>query len=214
MSFHNAVNSFWDWHKVEVKSNKQQWFQNISATWSIMEMTIIEMVHQYSLAKYDQICFAILAKVFYLRQQPIFNPLWSFITQVIQSLVPNRISYISNVLETWTLTADIFLVKYNNLINIKSSLHVPPLTHWGRKMHICIDNLTINASENLLVTWLALSHYLNQCWNTINWTQGTNFSEIVIEIHTFSFKKTHLKMSSSKWSPFCLGLNVLSKMAA
>ena len=39
---------------------------------------------------------------------------------------------------------------------------------------------------------------------------GTNFSEILIEIHSFSFKKIHLKMSSGKWHPFCLGLNVLS----
>ena len=39
--------------------------------------------------------------------------------------------------------------------------------------------------------------------------RGTNFSEILIEIHLFSFKKMHLKMSSGKWRPFCLGLNVL-----
>ena len=39
---------------------------------------------------------------------------------------------------------------------------------------------------------------------------GTNFNEILIEIHTFSFKKIHLKMSSAKWCPFCLGLNVLT----
>ena len=38
---------------------------------------------------------------------------------------------------------------------------------------------------------------------------GTNFSEILIEIQTFSFKKTHLKMSSGKWGPFYLSLNVL-----
>ena len=37
----------------------------------------------------------------------------------------------------------------------------------------------------------------------------TNFSEILIEIHTFSFKKMHLKMASVKWRPFYLGLNVL-----
>ena len=40
--------------------------------------------------------------------------------------------------------------------------------------------------------------------------QRTNFSEILIEIHTFSFKKIHLNMSSGKWHPFCLSLNVLS----
>ena len=39
---------------------------------------------------------------------------------------------------------------------------------------------------------------------------GTNFSEILIGIQTISFKKMHLKMSSAKWRPFCLGLNVLT----
>ena len=39
---------------------------------------------------------------------------------------------------------------------------------------------------------------------------GTNFNEILIEIHTFSFRKMHLKTSSGKWQPFCLGLNVLT----
>ena len=39
---------------------------------------------------------------------------------------------------------------------------------------------------------------------------GTQFSEILIEIHTFSFTKMQLKMSG-KWRPFCLGLNVLTR---
>ena len=38
---------------------------------------------------------------------------------------------------------------------------------------------------------------------------GTNFSEILIKIQTFSFKKNQLKMPSGKWRPSCLGLNVL-----
>ena len=38
----------------------------------------------------------------------------------------------------------------------------------------------------------------------------TNFNETLIAIHTFSFKKMHLKMSSANRRPFCLGLNVLS----
>ena len=36
------------------------------------------------------------------------------------------------------------------------------LTHWGRVTHICVGNLTI--------TWSAPSHYLNQCWDIVNWT--------------------------------------------
>ena len=39
---------------------------------------------------------------------------------------------------------------------------------------------------------------------------GTNFSEILIEILTFSSKKMHLKVSSAKRRPFCLSLNVLN----
>ena len=43
---------------------------------------------------------------------------------------------------------------------------------------------------------------------------GTNFSDhgdILIEIHTFSFKKMHLEMLSEKRLPSCLGFNVLNK---
>ena len=41
-------------------------------------------------------------------------------------------------------------------------------------------------------------------------TLGTNFSQILSETQTFSFRKMHLKMSSETWRPFCLGLNVLT----
>ena len=37
---------------------------------------------------------------------------------------------------------------------------------------------------------------------------GINFSEILIEIITFSFNKMRLIVSSAKCRPFCLGLNV------
>ena len=83
------------------------------------------------------------------------------------------------------------------------------LTHWGRVKHICVSELTIIGSDN------GLSPGRRQA---IIWTNagillighlGTNFSEILIEIQTFSFKKIDLKMSSGKWRPSCLGLNVL-----
>ena len=41
-------------------------------------------------------------------------------------------------------------------------------------------------------------------------TSGTNFSEILSKIQTFSIKKMHFKMSSAKWYPFCFSLNVLN----
>ena len=43
-------------------------------------------------------------------------------------------------------------------------------------------------------------------------TWGTNFSEILCEIHTFSFNKVHLKMSSAKWQQFCVGSLFTKKM--
>ena len=41
---------------------------------------------------------------------------------------------------------------------------------------------------------------------------GTKFCEILITINTFSFMKMHLKMSSAKWQPFCLSLNVFKML--
>ena len=40
---------------------------------------------------------------------------------------------------------------------------------------------------------------------------GTNFDENLNEIYTLSFKKMHLEMSSGKWRPFCLSLDVLKE---
>ena len=83
------------------------------------------------------------------------------------------------------------------------------LTHWGWVMHICIDNLAIIDSDNGLVPgWCQAIIWTNAGVLLIG-PLGTNFSEILIEIHTFSFKKMHLKMLSGKWRPFCLSLSVL-----
>ena len=83
------------------------------------------------------------------------------------------------------------------------------LTHWGRVTHICVSNLTIIGSNNgLLPGWRQAIIWTNAVILLIR-TLGTHFSEILSEIHTFSFKKMHLKMWSGKWWPFCLGLNVL-----
>ena len=83
-------------------------------------------------------------------------------------------------------------------------------THWGRVTHISVGKLTNIGSDN------GLSPGRRQA---IIWTNtgilligplGTNFSEILIEIQTFSLKKIRLKMSSAKCCSFRLGLNVLT----
>ena len=77
------------------------------------------------------------------------------------------------------------------------------LTHWGRVTHICVNKLTIIGSDNGLspgrrqaIIWTNAGILLIGPW-------GTNFSEILSEIHTFSFKKMRLKKSSGKW-PQCV----------
>ena len=61
--------------------------------------------------------------------------------------------------------------------------------------HICVGNVTIIASDNGLAPGRR---------QAISWTNaaillirplGTNFSDILLKIHTFSFKNTYFKMS-------------------
>ena len=75
--------------------------------------------------------------------------------------------------------------------------------------HIGISKLTNTGSDNGLPP--------DQC-KAIIWTNaeillirpfGTNLSEILIKIYMLSFKKMHFNMSSGKWRPFCLDLNVI-----
>ena len=83
------------------------------------------------------------------------------------------------------------------------------LTYWGRVTYICVSKRTTIGSNNGLspgrrqaIIWPNAGILLIQ-------TLGTNFSEILREIYTFSFKEMHLKMSSGKCRPSCLGLKVL-----
>ena len=84
------------------------------------------------------------------------------------------------------------------------------LTQWGRVTHICVGKLTIIVSDNGLSPARRQAFIWNNAGILLIWPLETNFSEILIGIQTFSFKKMHLKMSSAKWRPFCLGLNVLT----
>ena len=75
--------------------------------------------------------------------------------------------------------------------------------------HICVSKLTIIGSDNGLAPTRCQAIIWSNTGVLLIGPLGTNFSEISIEIYTFSFKKMHLKMSSGKWRPFCLDLNEL-----
>ena len=118
---------------------------------------------------------------------------------------PTWLFHIFQIAFAWRVNTDSTYYEFQN----KEVQHLFMLTHWGRVTHICVGNLTIIGPDN------GLSPGRRQA---IIWTNagillirplGTNFSEILIEIHTFSFKKMCFKLSSEKWRPFCLGLNVL-----
>ena len=86
------------------------------------------------------------------------------------------------------------------------------LTHWGQVTHICIGKLTIIGSDNGLSPGGRQAIIWTNAGILLIGPLGTNFNEISIGIQIFSFKKMHLKMSSAKWRPFCLGLNVLNDL--
>ena len=84
------------------------------------------------------------------------------------------------------------------------------LTHWGRVTLICVSKITIISSNNDLsperrqaIIWINAGALLMG-------SLGTNFGETLTEIYTFSITKMPLKMSSAKWRPFCIGLNVVT----
>ena len=120
--------------------------------------------------------------------------------------------YFSSMYQAWLLnmtSASIFIIDVSQAQGQSHQAHTHGLTHWGWVTHICVSYFTIIGSDNDLSP--------GRC-QAIIWTNdgllligplGTNFSEILNEIHTFSFKKMRLKMASGKWRLSCLGLNVL-----
>ena len=84
------------------------------------------------------------------------------------------------------------------------------LTHWGRLTHICVGKITIIGSDNSLSPGRRQAIIWTNAGVLLIGPLGTYFSEILIEIQTFSLKKIWLKMLSVKCCPFHLGLNVLT----
>ena len=98
------------------------------------------------------------------------------------------------------------------LLVIGKQSNLTRLTHGGRLTHICVGKSTIIGSDNGLSPGRRQAIIWNNAGILSIGLFGTKFSEIFIEILTFSFKKMCLKVSSAKWRPFCLGLNVLTRL--
>ena len=98
---------------------------------------------------------------------------------------------------------DLLLSNYNYTFTIS-------LTHWGRATHICIGKLTIIGSENGLSPGRRQAIIWTNVEILLSGPLGTNTSKILIQMLLSSLKKMRLNVSSAKWRPFCLGLNVLN----
>ena len=76
--------------------------------------------------------------------------------------------------------------------------------------HICVGKLTIIGSDDGLTPERRQAIIWTNAGILLIGPLGTDFSEILIEIQTFSLKKIRLKMSSAKCCSFRPGLNVLT----
>ena len=86
--------------------------------------------------------------------------------------------------------------QYDNFITIVMVMIIciMVLTQWGRVTHICVGKLTIIASDNGLSPGRRQAIIWTNAGISLIGSLGTNFSDILIGIQTFSFKKLHLRM--------------------
>ena len=81
------------------------------------------------------------------------------------------------------------------------------LINWGRVTHICVSNLTIIGSDNGLSPGRQQAIIWTNAGILLFGPLGTNFSEILVGIQTFSFRKMHLEMtfisSRPQWVNWC-----------
>ena len=72
------------------------------------------------------------------------------------------------------------------------------LNHWGWVTHICVGNLTITGPDNGLSPCRHQAIIWTNAGILLIRSSGTNISDILTKIYTFSFKKIHLKMPFGK----------------
>ena len=92
----------------------------------------------------------------------------------------------------------------NNTVQKK----IKSLTHWGQVTHICVSKLTIIGSYNGLWPGRRQAIVWTNAGILLIGRLGTNFNEILIEIHAFSFKEIQVvwKMAAILFRPQCVNI--------
>ena len=215
----------------------------ISAKQSVLSLLHIVTFHLLRAIKsfwLEELCRAILFELmligtythFYIRL--INGIVWMIVFNFTFSRTPTAHLPDKNIAKTCafigTLTGIVCLypsipysgnvLMYIYCVNIKwrivalAHIHHYYLTHWGRVTHICVSKIIVIGSDNGLSPGRRQAVIWTNAGILLIGPLGTNFSGTSIEIHAFSFKKMHLKMSSAKWHLFRLGLNELTGASA
>ena len=85
------------------------------------------------------------------------------------------------------------------------------LTHLPLVPHICSSISGQHWFQYWTVTFLAPSHYLNQCWAIVYWTLRSKLQSISIKIQNVLITKMHLNTLPAKCQPFCPRGDVLKE---
>ena len=101
-------------------------------------------------------------------------------------------------------TCNIILTTRYNEVHIHNEVHIRlKLIEAERRIYASV-NYAIIGPDNALSPDRRQAIIRTNAGILLIGPLGTNFSEIFIEIHTFSFNKIHLKISYGKWRTFCL----------
>ena len=77
---------------------------------------------------------------------------------------------------------------------IRAQVPVPICTYWSQVMHICVSKLTIIGSDNGLSPCRHQPIIWTSAGILLVGSRGTNLTDILIDIQTFSLRKMHLKI--------------------
>ena len=118
-----------------------------------------------------------------------------------------KIDNYSKLIKVSTIRNRLYLIKaewQNDMGGRYCAINSPLGPRWGQKSldHHSGSDYGLSPGRHQAIIWTSTGILSI-------WLSEANFSEMLIEIGAFSFKKIHVKMSSLETWPFCLCLNVL-----
>ena len=168
-------------------------------------MLTLEIVHQTSLSFYQEEithCCLIIKSTFWLnifalctQWDLLLLPLHFLFNPCCVELNLGSITiYIFVVLCKYHLFFHVMFQSENGTIKFHILVGDIALTHWGRVTHICVSQLITIVSDNGLSPDRRQAIIWNNDGILLFGPVESKFSEILIKMYTFSFKKMHLKI--------------------